>query len=207
MGDLETEEGYVTGPFAVRRRSEESDEAPFACQSPVGAVELHTDIVHMHAAMYDGSLRGLGDYKRFGPCEERLQFRGKARMVCSATDDPRGRIGKKSEAAFRNGLQTVAVRVAEGIIATAQKGEMVVTQPFQKSDAFVQQFLRDLRRMRPEIGDCLFELLEHPAPIAHGETDLGEDTPRALDKRGLTGLVQCRIEDDDDHTFAHGGAR
>ena len=106
-------------------------------------------------------------------------------------------IAENAEAGALGAAELAARRAADEIVfAHAEKGEVVLAQPFEEGDRFAD-ILRGDRRRRRAIGfDRLVEPLEHRPPVGDRAAHVGEHRVEPLAKARLV-LGQCQAVDMD----------
>ena len=187
---------------AVGAGGEESDEAMLAGEFAV-LEHLHADIIHVDAAMHDAALVRFGDDERHRLGEEGADFRRQNVAAFAALHHARAGVRQNAKAAMRDRVEMAAVGFAVGIVARAQEGEMIVAQPFEESDAFLQFGGRDVGCLRAQRREGLCQMRLHLLPVAHGEAHLREHRLHVFDQRGGALAFHHAFQHHHDHAFGN----
>jgi hypothetical protein len=161
-GNLEPQERYGIGRAAIGERREKAEEDAHAGDGALRPEQLHTDRVHADGTMDRGATLRLGDEQRLRGAQKALHLGRKRVEITQTAEEHVGRIAHDAETG-----RDAAAALIETIIATAEKGEIVVVEPGEEIEGLGELALAQRRLCLLERRARLRQDITHPAPIRH----------------------------------------
>ena len=135
----------VAAGVGVGARGEQADEAQFSFEQSVVRKQLDADVVEVRPPVHPRLHVRFRDDERLRLGQEGPHLRGHHDEVAPAAQNAHGRVAQEAEARLRHRVGGhVALR--EAVFPDAEKGEIAVGQPFQKSGRFGRLVGRERRR-------------------------------------------------------------
>ena len=183
--DLAAQQRDVARLCRIGAGGEQADKAALAGKGAMGIEGLDADIVHMGAPVHQAAGGALGDDDRLGRIQEGAHFRRQAAALAAAAQHPGVFVGQHAQAAALDGFQhAVGAVLAQGIVAGAQQGEVVVGQPVQEGEVFadVGALAVDQRGVAGQVGMGGCQPRQHRFPVAHRQRALRKGIAQAGDQ-------------------------
>ena len=189
-GDLRAQQRDFGHRARIGGGGEEADHPQLTGDIALLVEPLDADIVHMGAAVDDGTDIGLGDDKEIRPVQEIEDFRRRHHLVLALPQHKDVGIGEDAEAARAGaGEFAAAALLGVDVFAHAEEGEIVVAQPREEGERLVARIhLVLVDAQIGEIGGGRIDPQHHRLPVLDGAADLAEHERDPLHQH-LAGLL------------------
>ena len=142
---------------------------------------LDRDRVQVDRAVHGRPAVRLGHPQQVGLVQEGLHLAWQLAQIAQPVEQAVLGIGQDTQAAVVVDLRDRArARSLEAVFAVAEEGEVVVRDPLQERDTFLQLGLVERRRAGLQLVDHRPGLTLHRPPVAHGRPDVGEHAAERL---------------------------
>ncbi|GIX16140.1 MAG: hypothetical protein KatS3mg119_0326 [Rhodothalassiaceae bacterium] len=189
--DLAPEQRHGEHAGRIGLGGEQADEAPLAHHRALLVVDLHPDVVHVDRPVDRRLDVRLGDDHRLvRAAQEVPDLLGEHGEPLRAAQHVAPGIAQQPEPRAAHRREGRHARIAlETVLAVAEEGEVVVSEPAQEADRLLLHVGGDRRRRHGQRGDRLVDLRQHRPPVVHRLADIGQDRLHpARDRRQHPGI-------------------